>query len=733
MSKKQSLRTSSVFLEYIKITSFGKFANTIVGPFKSGLNVVYGPNESGKTTITELIRGVLFGWPQNRKQTNSYIPEAADRVGSLFFRNPATKETVELKRAKNTEEQNDELHVLDDIDKDTFNTMFALTSDELNRLDKHNEVTAHLLTAGSGTSTSPAHALENIQGRIKDMMSRSAQNPQSIANLRVRQDVLRQEIQEGLAEAEHFRDQEQKLRQLTPRKETLLETQKQLNSEIESLKAKRGKLEQLDAQQHQLEEQLEQAQQEWDILSFATDEEVDSEVQALSQLSSSESYHLRDVIEDFEEQRRKLEQRSEHAKNAAVKSQSEFEVLMEDRDVQADQRRARTQRVVQMALSIIIPALMVALSIYIVFLGQQRLSLSYTVLGFAVILGALIIAAAGIVMNLRPSKLEEALNERRKKVEWVMQQDRKAYEATQAEEAEYLQKVTAFLESHQLTHAQGSLRRARALLDLAKDYRSQLDLREQNKKALTMQQDALCASRETLIAQRKELYKSLGLAQDASPQDVEALIIRKEEERTSIMQLSSDTNRQFGEITHELQQAQYLSRFDEVKLEYELVQSQLQAAYQDLARLLLAQRSLEVAIAQWEKKSQPEVYAQASRLLALMTNGVWQQVRMNAAGEIEVVDAIKTVRPPHLLSLGTRQQLYLSLRIALLMMATNTGKALPVLCDDILVNFDQKRREGAIRALLELAQYRQVIVFTCHPEIAELIKSVDSDVNSIEL
>ena len=106
---------------------------------------------------------------------------------------------------------------------------------------------------------------------------------------------------------------------------------------------------------------------------------------------------------------------------------------------------------------------------------------------------------------------------------------------------------------------------------------------------------------------------------------------------------------------------------------------------------------------------------------------------MNSQGDIEVVDAIKTTRPPHLLSLGTRQQLYLSLRIALLMTAENVGRGLPLMCDDILVNFDDTRRIQAIEALLELAKKRQIILFTCHEDIAALIASADSSAKLIEL
>ena len=61
MSKDNKLQqASSYYLEHIKVTSFGKYANLIIGPFKPGLNIVYGPNEAGKTTINELTKAIDF-------------------------------------------------------------------------------------------------------------------------------------------------------------------------------------------------------------------------------------------------------------------------------------------------------------------------------------------------------------------------------------------------------------------------------------------------------------------------------------------------------------------------------------------------------------------------------------------------------------------------------------------------------------------------------------------------
>ena len=154
---------------------------------------------------------------------------------------------------------------------------------------------------------------------------------------------------------------------------------------------------------------------------------------------------------------------------------------------------------------------------------------------------------------------------------------------------------------------------------------------------------------------------------------------------------------------------------------------------QEYAKLLLAKAMVETAIAAWESKSQPEVYKQAGRFLSLMTDGKWIKVSMEDGKNLLVTDATRTSRSPLHLSLGTCQQLYLSLRIALLLTADNVGRAVPILADDILVNFDAKRRQGAAQALAELAQKRQVILFTCHEEILDVLRAADKQVNVIRL
>ncbi len=71
------------------------------------------------------------------------------------------------------------------------------------------------------------------------------------------------------------------------------------------------------------------------------------------------------------------------------------------------------------------------------------------------------------------------------------------------------------------------------------------------------------------------------------------------------------------------------------------------------------------------------------------------------------------------MSSGTRDQLYLSLRLASLEKYMETSEPMPFIVDDILVQFDDERSEAALKVLGELSQKMQVILFTHHSRLVE--------------
>jgi uncharacterized protein YhaN len=75
------------------------------------------------------------------------------------------------------------------------------------------------------------------------------------------------------------------------------------------------------------------------------------------------------------------------------------------------------------------------------------------------------------------------------------------------------------------------------------------------------------------------------------------------------------------------------------------------------------------------------------------------------------------------LSRGAREQLFLSLRLSLAAYFARRGAPLPLILDDVLVNFDAERAKAAAQVLRDFAAAgHQMLVFTCHEHIAKLLQ-----------
>lgn len=733
-------RGGAPFLKRIKITSFGAFTDKVVGPFTPHLNVVFGENEAGKSTLASFAGGVLFGWEEARGVRNTYKPKNAERAGSLFFAPcPAEGDTDDpdaelvLSRVKNVDGLQGPAELVDDIDRETFQTMFSLTSDELRSLRNTTDVTAKLLTAGSGTGASPAHALAEVQARLAEYTSKAAGIEHSIVRLASEQDELRAQMTAAAEEAERYKGQDKEFHELAPQRAQLLARLDALNTSIEQLTAQRATLEKLDSQRETLRRQRDELRE--DEAALAAEHRVREQISdpALVSLGAADERALRDRIDALAEEQAKCAHSVDLAKENCATSTAAYEALLETDDAQEANEKRRSQRSVQVGLSIALPFVFVAAGVPLFMHGREINSLSFTALGIGLVVFALMLAAAALVMLFRPDKAAEALEARKQDAQWVMLQDKKKLETCLAAQQQLSARIRAQLDASGLAAAQGSLRSARSLLSEAKDARAEAGLFQQRQQALASRLSAVEDNLADVERQRARLIERAGLHEDATVAGIDAAIDQKTRQRAGLLETSENLNRRYGELKQELSQAKRAHSFDEIKLRYQQVRTRQDESAQDYARLLLARRMLEAAIGAWESKSQPEVYRQASRLLSLMTDGRWVKVAMTPEGRLQVTDSVKTEREPVHLSLGTCQQLYLALRIALLMTAENVGRSVPILADDILVNFDARRRLGAARALAELSRTRQVILFTCHEEIVESMRSVDPALNVVEL
>ena len=148
------------------------------------------------------------------------------------------------------------------------------------------------------------------------------------------------------------------------------------------------------------------------------------------------------------------------------------------------------------------------------------------------------------------------------------------------------------------------------------------------------------------------------------------------------------------------------------------------------ARLLLEETRAAVA-----RDHQPPVLREASRWLARLTDGRYSSITTAIdEARLEVHDAEGAVWNPERLSRGTREQVFLALRLALIRDLGRHDVSLPIVMDDALVNFDDSRARSAARVLVEFvaeqAAGRQMLVLTCHEHVARIFHEAGAHVRT---
>lgn len=716
----------SRFLESIHIERYGALENRDVGPFAQGLNVVYGPNEAGKSTIASFVGGVLFGWEEAHGVRNTYNPPAGGRAGELRF----SDGSVASRTPEGGGLQGD-AHVAGDIDEATFKTMFSLSSDELRSLRNSSDVTARLLTAGSGTGSSPAGAFVEIEQRIAAITSRAEGAEGSIFALADRLDGERERVKELGEQVELRKREHSELASLREDRAITSRHLSDVNREIEKLTACRARVEHIDERAEAC--RRERAQLELERQQQGDAAEGVAVNPKLMQLDNAADRLLRDRLDEFADEQAKAARGVDIAKENAAASSAAYEAFKE-----MDSSAPQAKGVGRMkSPTVVLPAVLAvafAVAGVPVFVHARSInSLSLTAFGIGLVVFACLLAIAAVALVARPDRSAEALAARQQDAQWVMLQDKKKLDASSAAKALLDGDVAEFLGEAGLADANGSIRQARVLLDDAREARSIEQARLQRIASLDMRLASATTELEELAAERESLMAGVGFTARATLDEVDEEIDLKESQREALSQTCDDMGVRMGELAERLDQARADRSFDAAKLAYQQTRVRLREAKRELITLLLAKRMLESSIVAWESRSQPEVYRKASELFAGITQGAWSQVSMTAEGRLVATAPDGTVRDVRHLSLGTCQQLYLSLRIAMLIYASDVGRAIPVLADDILVNFDADRRRSAAVALAQLAQNRQVIVFTCHRETLEALRAAQPDANCLEL
>ncbi len=209
-------------------------------------------------------------------------------------------------------------------------------------------------------------------------------------------------------------------------------------------------------------------------------------------------------------------------------------------------------------------------------------------------------------------------------------------------------------------------------------------------------------------------------ALDASRQNLEQQIsVLEEDERKA--------NERKGATGRELEQLDGSSAAAEIQSTISQRRAALANAVDRFVPLLFARQILQQTLQRFEKESQPEMLNDVSRLFSAMTGGRYQRVERprDASRPLIVYRADNSDDlEPHQLSTGTREQLYLAIRLAYVLHYCTKAEPLPIVLDDVFANFDPGRTRNTLAALGQITDRVQVLLFTCHPHVAALAEEV---------
>ena len=188
-----------------------------------------------------------------------------------------------------------------------------------------------------------------------------------------------------------------------------------------------------------------------------------------------------------------------------------------------------------------------------------------------------------------------------------------------------------------------------------------------------------------------------------------------------------------GGIDTELAQLTSEEESSALRIHRNTLLEQLQEHAREWSRLTIAEALLEKTRLKFEQERQPSVIQHAQGFFSNITGGRYQRLYAPIGQQtITVTDSTGGNKQPEELSRGTREQLYLALRFGLIREFGEHAERLPVVVDEALVNFDPERARLAAESFAQLAETNQVLVFTCHPSIADMFaKAAEAQVVDI--
>ena len=771
----------------IHIDGFGVWHDRTWTGLSEGVNVFCGPNEAGKTTLMSFIRSIIFGF-ERRSHSRRYEPLNGGKHGGSLALTVATGEirverkagrhvrgAVQLHHRDGTGDEQMLEGVLGGTTRTVYHNVFAFGLEELEhfRTLQESEVASHISGAGLGvgaTRWSRVHKdLEERRGKlflprgqnstinralkeletVRDELDRTEHEPEEYVaaheeHLRVETRIKELDVSVGALtkRVDHY----EKLRKALPHRQKRAAIESQLD-DLETVdRFPEGGVERLNLLLHQ------RRQLESDLRKRSEDIEARrlKRVELATLYTPQELIRRSRGVDSLRILLPRLDSAGEIVDAAIAKRdavRAECDLLGSSRD------SARPPSGVAMAIFMTL-----------VGLGAANLFMAEQIVPGSVV--AAVMVGLTYWYHCRSRHAErlgrdlDAGRERLREVEIQLQRTR-----------DQRTEIRSAIESHagrsdfSIADLEKEAARVRRLTDMADEIRSidnELSLeekarirtndqiRENDLGMCALLEDGGAATedeffrRAELFRKRQDLQRELDRTPSAEVEaepgwdKVDAVDDEAYAESVAALDVAkgqlAEAGRECGRLEERILTLGRSEERSNTRLRQESILARIDEASEKWAVLTLCRTLLDETRKIYESERQPDVLRHASEFFALLSEGRYVRVIAPLDSEDIVVEKCDGARvSPENLSRGTAEQLYLAMRLALVREYSEHVEPLPVIFDDIFVNFDPHRTRRSIDAVRDLSHTHQILLFTCHPHLLELVEEIVPDAQVFQL
>ncbi len=666
----------------LNLVRFGKFKDFEI-EVDSGLNVIYGANEAGKSTINLFLKAMLYGMP-TRKKAGEVVKERERAVpwneknaeGILTVKTESR--IIEVRRIFGKTAQGDKLEVcdsatgekIDDFKEGSIGQwLFGVSQTVFEKtlwigqngayIGGHDEELLKKivnLTDGGDENVSAGEALKKLSDMRKEIRARDKRSTAG------KLDVLEERLDSCVKEKYELSTMLSQEEATRVRKKEAEEELLNVSKEIENL-------------EKSYKESLEYEKSLAEIEVYKRICDCDTKIQDIN--NSEEFRKGSSLTEDITEKAEYAQERIDTLENELI----EIERL--SRDIKENNSKGS-------------PVLTIIIGAVLGILGIIGIVLSVTAFSGATltIISVIICVISAITLALGVKRIETAVKGQLENEKKRSQLDVKRVSI--AGEKDALNKdLERIFKEYDVSDAR----------DLKRAYLSVQGLMERLNSIKALKDD-LCSKYDL-----EELKETAMKFTDREAEPTEVIDIRLKEARQRHLELTAEIKGLESKMAYQVSEHRIPADID---TEINAVKEDIKAYRRKLLVIDTAIENLTTVAEEWKTAVTPKLNSAVNEIMSYLTAGRYSEVRVSDEFSMRVISE-KGLYDAEYLSRGTYEQLYFALRVALAKIENDEN---PMFLDDILTVYDDLRAEAALKYLAKVNK-GSVFLFTCHQFIKE--------------